>query len=72
MDFAFGVQVLKAVEDRSKRVGELLFLVEKFVLGVEPFVGLGLESSQRFFVQNPSGEEGGGEEIIVEEGLLGG
>lgn len=69
----FGVQILETVEDRHEGVDKLFFFVEKFIMAVNTFGGLGLESGKGLFVEDTGGQEGSGEEMIVEEmGLLGG
>ena len=73
MDNVFGMQVLETVKDGQEGVDKLFFFVGKFIMGVDAFGGLGLESCKGFFVEDASGEEGSGKEMIMEEmGLLGG
>lgn len=63
----FGVQVVQTVENGHEGVDKLFFFIEKFIMGVDAFGGLGLESSKGFFVENAGGKKGGGEEMIMEE-----
>lgn len=64
---SFGMEVLKALYDGDEGVDNFLFLKVEFVIRMDAFVGLGLERSHAFFVEDTGGEEEGLEKIIMEK-----